>query len=102
LRSSPPQNSHIKLSDNIPLSGWHRLLQKTKEVADDLMTTPPPGWKPPKEERDAWRAAHGPSTLQRAAGAARQAAKIIMTPPFQPESPPSPRRDTGARPKRRK
>jgi hypothetical protein len=73
--------------------------KKTKEVFDDYTQVPPPGWKPPKAERDALRAARGPSTMSQVARAARQAAKIITTPPFQPPTPPQQRRDTGARPK---
>jgi hypothetical protein len=99
LRSSPQQRSPMQLPANVPMSGWHRALQKTKEVFDDYTQVPPPGWKPPKAERDALRAARGPSTMSKVARAAREAAKIITTPPFQPPTPPQQRRDTGARPK---
>ena len=99
LRSSPTHKSPAQPSANVPLSGWHRSLQRAKEVFDDYTQVPPPGWKPPKAERDALRAARGPSTMSQVARAARQAAKIISTPPFQPPTPPQQRRDTGARPK---
>jgi hypothetical protein len=93
LRSSPPHMAHVPQSPNIPLSGWHKYLQKTKEVFDDLTQLPPPGWKPPKEERDAYRAVHGPSITKRAVQGMKRANDIITTPPFvPPRSPESQRR----------
>jgi hypothetical protein len=85
--------AHVPQSPNIPLSGWHKYLQKTKEVFDDLTQLPPPGWKPPKEERDAYRAVHGPSLTKRAVQGMKRANDIITTPPFvPPRSPESQRR----------
>jgi hypothetical protein len=101
LRSSPPQPTSAPPPPNVPKSGWHKYLQKTKEVFDDLTMVPPPGWKPPKAERDAWRAAQGPSPLANAARAVQQAARVLTRPPLQPETPPPQRKDTGTRPKQK-
>jgi hypothetical protein len=48
------------------------------------------------------RAARGPSPLANAARAVQQAARVITRPPFQPETPPPQRKDTGTRPKPKK
>jgi hypothetical protein len=79
-------------------------MKKTKEVFDDLTMVPPPGWKPPKAERDAIRAARGPSARTQVAQGARQVARFLLAPPddFAPSPPPPPpqtKKDTGARPK---